>query len=238
MVDPEEGADLKFIPTRTINGVKCSKLEKEDVEAEIEYWQQAVLWSVLGANPPFEVIKGFINRIWASMDIDKIIHDKQTVEKRGVYFVDSKPFFVKGWNPEMDVHTETIQSLPLWVQFPDLDVKYWGTESLSKLGSVLGIPIKTDRFTKEKTTIKQQVVYEWKPVKCANCHMYGHEEQVCRKKDGVRMEWRKVQRDPPEKKQSSLLHSKNVHQKEMIIPQLPRQVQQDRLLRSLTPVPP
>jgi len=126
----------------------------------------------------------------------------------------------------MDVHTKTIQSLPLWVQFSDLDVKYWGIESLSKLGSVLGIPIKTDRFTKEKTIIKyarllidiplegsfpefiesfndhevlvrQQVVYEWKPVKCAHCHMYGHEEQVCRKKNGVRMEWRRVQRDPP-----------------------------------------
>jgi len=50
--------------------------------------------------------------------------DKQMVERRGVYYSDSKPFLLKGWNPEMDMHTEEIKSLPLWVQFPDLDVKY------------------------------------------------------------------------------------------------------------------
>jgi len=92
----------------------------------------------------------------------------------------------------MDIHTEEIKSLPLWVQFPDLDVKYWGADSLSKIGSLLGIPIKTDRCTKERSMIRyarvlndvpldstfpefieffndnellirQQVVYEWKP---------------------------------------------------------------------------
>ena len=37
MVDPEEGTDLKFIPAHTTNGVRCAKLEKEDVADEIEY---------------------------------------------------------------------------------------------------------------------------------------------------------------------------------------------------------
>ena len=54
----------------------------------------------------------------------------------------------------MDLNTEAIKSLPLWVQFPNLDVNYWGLESLSKIGSILGIPIKTDRYTKEKSMIK------------------------------------------------------------------------------------
>lgn len=76
------------------------------------------------------------------------------MEKRGVYFFDSKPFIVKGWNPEMDLHTEDIKSLPLWIQFPNLDVKYWGVTSLSKIGSLLGIPIKTDRYTRERSMIK------------------------------------------------------------------------------------
>jgi len=65
------------------------------VAAEIEYWQQVVLCSVLGANPPFEVMQGFIKRILATPDIDKITHvckgvflvrfgdlqDKQMVER-------------------------------------------------------------------------------------------------------------------------------------------------------------
>ena len=127
----------------------------------------------------------------------------------GFYFFDSKPMMVKGWNPNMDIQTESIRSLPLWVQLPSLDIKYWGVECLSKLGSLLGIPIKTDKFTKDKQAIRyarllvempiegpfpghidffneegvltrQQVSYEWVPTKCNHCSMLGHTEDVCK----------------------------------------------------------
>ncbi|KAJ8419338.1 LOW QUALITY PROTEIN: hypothetical protein Cgig2_024013 [Carnegiea gigantea] len=211
--------------------MRCAKLEKEDVAAEIDYWQQAVLCSVLGANPPFE---GFIKRIWATLDIDKIIlvrkgvflvrfgnvQDKQVVEKRGVYYFDLKLFLVKDWNPKMDMHTEALPS-PLG-SIASFRCKILGAESLSKIGSTLGIPLKTDHYTKERTMlryarllidisldssfpdfieffndnevlVRQQVVYEWEYVTCAHCHMFGHEEQACRKKGGVRQEWRRLQ---------------------------------------------
>jgi len=48
----------------------------------------------------------------------------------------------------------TLQTLPIWVQFPKLYLKYWEMESLRKLGSMLGIPVKTDKTTKEKIAIK------------------------------------------------------------------------------------
>jgi len=54
----------------------------------------------------------------------------------------------------MDLQIETIKSLPLWIQLPALDIKYWGVGSLSKLGSLLGIPIKTDKFTKDKQVLR------------------------------------------------------------------------------------
>ncbi|KAJ8445671.1 hypothetical protein Cgig2_007147 [Carnegiea gigantea] len=93
------------------------KLVKSNVEVEIQYWQSAVLCKVMGANPPFEVMKGFINRIWANFTIDRILYvrkgvflvrfanlqDKMAVEKWGVYFFDNKPMLVKGWNPSMDI---------------------------------------------------------------------------------------------------------------------------------------
>jgi len=96
---------------------------------------------VLSANPTFEVLKGFIKRIWAKHAIDKTImvskgvflvqfgnmQDKLEVVKKGVYYFDSKPLIVKGWNPKMDMQMESISSLPLWVQLPALDVKYWGS---------------------------------------------------------------------------------------------------------------
>jgi len=134
---------------------------------------------------------------------------------------------VKGWNPNMDLQTDAIRSLPLWVRLPSLDIKYWGVECLSKLGSLLGIPIKTDKITKDKQAIhyarllvempiegpfpehvdffneegvliRQQVSYEWVPTKCNHCAMLGHTEDVCKKKKGVvRTEWWKKAQPPP-----------------------------------------
>ncbi|KAJ8426050.1 hypothetical protein Cgig2_011267 [Carnegiea gigantea] len=72
MIDPDEGMSLQFIRTSTINGVKCAKIDSNDVTSEIEYWQSAMLCFVLGANPPLEVIEGFIRRMWNAYDIDKI----------------------------------------------------------------------------------------------------------------------------------------------------------------------
>ncbi|KAJ8423638.1 hypothetical protein Cgig2_032926 [Carnegiea gigantea] len=125
------------------------------------------------------------------------------------------------WNPELDVHTETIVSLPIWVKFPRLELKYWGLDCLSKLGSVLGVPMKIDQRTKDKTYlqyphllidihlnkefpdyieflndqgvfIRQAVTYEWRPTKCDHCLMYGHLSDQCRKKK-TRQEWRPKQ---------------------------------------------
>ncbi|KAJ8436659.1 hypothetical protein Cgig2_003038 [Carnegiea gigantea] len=102
---------------------------------------------------------------------------------------------------------------------------YWGLESLSKIGSILEIPIKTYRYAKEKSMIcyakllidissdghfpkfieffndndelvRQQVKYEWKPTKCTHCHMFGYEEENCKRREG-RKERRKLQKDPP-----------------------------------------
>ncbi|KAJ8421923.1 hypothetical protein Cgig2_025978 [Carnegiea gigantea] len=164
-------------------------------------------------------MQGFLKRIWAAYEPDKIIH-----VRKGVFLVRFLNIQDKqeGWNPDMDLHTEAIKSLPLWIRLPDLDLKYWGMESLSKIGSLIGIPLKTDCYTKERTMIKyarlmievpiegpfpdfveffndedilirQQVQFEWKPIKCTHCSMYGHTEEICKKKVGQRMEWRPVQ---------------------------------------------
>ncbi|KAJ8422255.1 LOW QUALITY PROTEIN: hypothetical protein Cgig2_025875 [Carnegiea gigantea] len=144
IVNPEEGLVLKFIEAPVINGTKCAKIEQQDVTSEIDYWSQAVLCCVLGANPPLGVIEGYVRRIWSQFVIDKVIAarkglylvrfkamvDKDEVLKKGISYFDRKPFIV---------------------QFPELDVKYWGADSLSKIGSAIGIPLKIDKQTIDKT---------------------------------------------------------------------------------------
>jgi len=114
------------------------------------------------------LIQNYIRKIWAQFEIDQIIQvrrglflvcfvsyqDKITAESRGFYFFENKPFVVKGWNPELEMNTENWKSIPLWIRLPNLKLKYWGILSLSKIGSLIGIPIKKDQYTKSKSMLQ------------------------------------------------------------------------------------
>jgi len=82
LVNPNEGKALEFILATEINGTKCAQLNIEDIEEEVIYWQNAVICCVLGANPPYEVIAGYVNRIWNEFAIDKVL-----MIKKGLYLV-------------------------------------------------------------------------------------------------------------------------------------------------------
>ncbi|KAJ8420726.1 hypothetical protein Cgig2_010421 [Carnegiea gigantea] len=154
------------------------------------------------------IIEGFIKHVLAAYDIDKVI--------KAIYFFDNKPFLMKGQNREMDLCTESIKSLPMWVQFSDLDIKYWALNSLSKIRSIIGISIKIDRYAKDKSMIRYTrlrfevslegpflefieffndndvlVKSEWLPIKCTHCQMFRHTKDVRKKKRVASKEWRR-----------------------------------------------
>ncbi|KAJ8429170.1 LOW QUALITY PROTEIN: hypothetical protein Cgig2_010120 [Carnegiea gigantea] len=225
MVNSNKGISLNFIPATIVNGVKCAKLTQEDPRNRL----LVILCSLFGdgfLSPP-DVLKGFIRRIWKSLSIDNVslmrnglflvrFHDlanQQFIVKTGVFFFDSKPLLVKLWNPKLDLKNNTLTSLPIWVQFHELELKYWGSDSFGKLGSALGIPFKIDRCTLEKgcsnlpefidfindqdVVVRVPVSYEWKPLKCIHWHMFGHLETDYRKKHQPNQVWKLVQHHAP-----------------------------------------
>jgi len=77
LLDPDEGTSLKYVPATEINGKNCAKIDKTDVQPEINYWEHAVICRVLGANPPFSVMEGYLKRIWKSLEIDRVLMVKR-----------------------------------------------------------------------------------------------------------------------------------------------------------------
>ena len=48
-------------------------------------------------------------------------------------------------------------------------------------------------FANEKyVIIRQKVVYEWKPIQCTHCKMFGHTGEDCRNRVPYRQEWRAI----------------------------------------------
>ena len=48
----------------------------------------------------------------------------------------------------------------------------------------------------QDSLIRQQVKYEWLPLKCAHCQMFGHEEEHYKKKKGTKRVWRPIRTAP------------------------------------------
>lgn len=131
---------------------------------EVEYWTNAVICRVLGANPPIQVMEGFIKRVWGKMGIDKIalvsngvfivrfhsFENRSKVLAEGSPMFDKKLVIVQPWSADLDVKKIDTAKVPVWVRLLDLDLKYWGQSTLMKLAGTLGRPIKTDRVTSMK----------------------------------------------------------------------------------------
>ncbi|KAK7273781.1 hypothetical protein RIF29_14844 [Crotalaria pallida] len=122
-----------------------------------------------------------------------------------------------------------IDRVPIWIQLPNLSPKFWGVGALSKIASLVGNPIMVDKVTQERNRINfarilmevdpavlpdevffehdfgnvitQRVNYEWKPVLCANCSMYGHDAKMCRR--NVKKQW--VEKKKPTKEEIEVI---------------------------------
>lgn len=221
---------LEYIPPAVVNGKSIGLIEARDMESEVAFWESSIACYVLGENPPITVMEGFIRRIWGNHGIERvvakgegvfIVRFESTIERdevlaKRVYFFDKKPMVMKPWRLGEEVNKGEVVEIPIWVQFPKPDLRFWGSKGLSKVASILGKPLKADKFMKEKKLvnyarvlididitkeipetvtivddlgeiIKQKVELEWQPIKCSKCSMFGHKDSDCRK--GVRRVW-------------------------------------------------
>ncbi|VFQ72081.1 unnamed protein product [Cuscuta campestris] len=160
----EDDQKLCYIPATEVNGNFVAKLTKDDVIDTTTYWDATLVCCILGANPPLEVVKGFVNRIWSSYSIEEVsvlkegqlivsfkrVEDRDEVIKRKYYYFDNKPVLVQKWYPGVKVNIDQLDDIPIWIQLPDLEMKYWSLTGLSKIGSLVGKPVKRDRPTASK----------------------------------------------------------------------------------------
>ncbi|VFQ92420.1 unnamed protein product [Cuscuta campestris] len=163
--NPDDELKLKFIPATELNVNLVAKFTQEDIIETATYWDATLVCCILGANPPLEVVKGFINRIWKEYEIEEVSllkegqfivmfkksEDRDNVLKWKYYYFDNKPVWVQKWYPGVKVNVDTLDDIPIWIQLPDLDMKFWSLTGLSKLGSLVGKPVKRDRATAKKT---------------------------------------------------------------------------------------
>ncbi|VFR03200.1 unnamed protein product [Cuscuta campestris] len=119
--------DLKFVQSKEVSGIQVAKFTKDDVVEQSRYWDSAMILCVLGANPPIDVIKCFIVRMWKMYPIDEVSllkegqfivmfqkeEDRDEVIKRKYYYFDNKLVLVWKWKPGKKVDITELKDIPI-----------------------------------------------------------------------------------------------------------------------------
>ncbi|KAG5625753.1 hypothetical protein H5410_010971 [Solanum commersonii] len=123
----QQGYKLEYVEPPKQGENQMVEIELEDIKSEIKFWGNAIVCYVIGAHPPFQVVQGFIQRLWGKHGIDKVSMlkngvivvrfeskiGKQEVLQGGIYHFDNKPFIVKEWTPDLEFTKEELQTVPI-----------------------------------------------------------------------------------------------------------------------------
>ncbi|KAL2933431.1 Glutamyl-tRNA(Gln) amidotransferase subunit A [Bienertia sinuspersici] len=65
-------------------------------------------------------------------------------------FFDYKPLTITKWDPDMELHKESVKTIPIWIRFPNLELKYWGSKCLHKHGDSVRTTFKINQIALNK----------------------------------------------------------------------------------------
>ncbi|CAK8573596.1 unnamed protein product [Lathyrus sativus] len=62
--NPARGMDIEYVAPNLINGVFEINIEQEDIETEIQFWDNALILYVVGDDLSMNTVKNFMQRMW------------------------------------------------------------------------------------------------------------------------------------------------------------------------------
>ncbi|XP_021837529.1 uncharacterized protein [Spinacia oleracea] len=230
-----KGAELGFINPLVKDGRKVAQLQQKELDSMADKWQAAIVMYVVGESPTIASVKRFMAAVWSNVTQPQVfyhdegyfilkfanVEDKNTIVAGGPYTFYGKPVIIKPWVANFNFYEEVLKVIPMWVKFPNLPLNCWGSDSISRISSLLGVPLFADGCTTrqervsfarvliemdvtnplpdhvwiEDTTgkaFKQPVSYDWKPQFCKPCNVVGHDCDKIQKAKPVKPAVKKV----------------------------------------------
>lgn len=155
---------LRFIAPVMENDVKIARCLKTEADAKAIRWKNTLIGNFIGRIPSFNYVKEMTVKLWnLKGEVETVLlesgifvfrftceEDKQKILEHGPWTVARRPLLLRAWSPDANMERINMKTIPVWVSLPGLPFQYWSGENLSVIGSVLGRPLYTDRYTKSK----------------------------------------------------------------------------------------
>lgn len=148
---------LKYFSANT-EAKRCALLD-EDMDDACDVWKTCIVGYIAGKFPGLRALRNIIENSWkcaATLSMHEsgwLVYkftneeDRAKVLSEGPYLVYGRPLVLKPMTEYFDFTSAEMYTVPIWVKFPNLPLKCWSTNCLSKIASVLGRPIQSDMLT-------------------------------------------------------------------------------------------
>ncbi|XP_020243218.1 uncharacterized protein LOC109821444 [Asparagus officinalis] len=173
-------------------------------------------------------MEAFVQKVWSHLALPEICilkpglflykfkskEDMMIILESGPWFFGSRPLLLKPWSIDEEIGKRNDCLYPMWIQLPGLRLNLWNAKCISKIASLIGKPIATDKLTASRQRLEyarvlvevsmpsplpdhisiqgpkgkniiQKVIYELKPRWCDFCKQVGHETNYCKRKTGI-----------------------------------------------------
>lgn len=221
----EEDSDLNlsFQAPRQADQPKIADVElRDDDHGDIsKIWKNTLVGFFVGKRPFFDAVRYALTRAWNSSEevefhrlAQEIFMFKFKTFEESQRILEARPWFVKGhllvlrrWTENQNFQKEEMNSVPIWVKFPNLKLNCRTANVISKISSCIGKPICMDHQTasgKRLAFVKvmvevtvgtvlpssisvaskgsifhQAVEYDWKQKGCEVCNTFNHSPGNC-----------------------------------------------------------
>ncbi|CAK8563925.1 unnamed protein product [Lathyrus sativus] len=123
---------IQFIAPKIVDGQVEMEIAKEDVEADMRFWETSLIMYVLETNLSMHAVKNYMTRTWNFVTLSEIYYndeeyfilklksckDRDKVIMNGPYTFQNMPMVIMEWRQDFSMERDVLRTIPLWVKLP------------------------------------------------------------------------------------------------------------------------
>ena len=207
---------LSYFTPVVKDGRKVAICLPEEVAQAAAIWEKVLMGYFVGLKPYVPALAGYFKKVWMIKGTLQVLpqgngfllfkfsddEDKCQALEDGLWFVQGKPLVLQQWTIDSLFEKDKLSTIPLWVKFPKLSLRFWSPNLIGRAASTLGVPLYMDEATAtgshvcieieasfsfprythlEVDGLEEEiaVAYDWEPKPCQACSSFGHEQGTC-----------------------------------------------------------
>lgn len=162
-----KGTSRSFIAPIILEGSPVAMLDNVDIRKMAIVWDALLIMYVVGDKTSIGEVIRYIAKKW-----NPLVSHMSFFMTRDILLLNSaqrrigmlcwlldltlcfgRPMITKPWSSDFNFQEEILRVVPVWVKFPHLPLSCWGTDSLSRIGSLIGVPLFADECTSKQPRI-------------------------------------------------------------------------------------